>query len=82
MGARRTRRRLGPEAIEELQQFAPEGQRDGHLLAVNLGATYRPQLAKLRGKRLAVGTDAGPAERPVLRVLFGRIWRNAQPIEI
>ena len=42
--------------------------RAGHFLAVNLAASRAAQLLKLGVEGLAVGADAGIAERAVLRV--------------
>jgi hypothetical protein len=47
----------------------------------NLGAARAAKLLKLGVERLAVGADAGIAERAVLRVSFGHILCKSQPID-
>jgi len=71
----------GGEGSEHFEKLAPVAMRACDLLAVNLvGAACGAQLLKLAVERLAHGADAGIAETVILRVSFGHILRERDPL--
>ena len=63
----------GGELLEHLLQLLPVGPRPGRLLPMNPHAPGRLQLLKLGIKGLAIGADAGVADRPERGGCFGHI---------
>jgi hypothetical protein len=63
VNARHRHHVAGDEGLEHFEKLAPVVVRARHLRAVNLGTACAAQLLKLGVERLAVGADAGIAER-------------------
>jgi hypothetical protein len=66
----------GGNGLQELEQFTSVGLCSARLLAIDLTASLRLELGKLRVERLAIGADAGVAEVAGFQLSFGHIlWK-------